>query len=260
MPRLHRHVMSVLVQEITSGALPPGKPLPREADLAAEHGVSRGVARECFRGLEERGLIRVKHGRGATVLPSSEWNMFDPEVLSALLERSDSARVLEEYLECRCILEIEAAALAAERATPEDLEALNASFQKMTTTAERARLNPAAEARYQEADIAFHRAVIVATENRALARMTEPIHRGLAAAVRRLARPERRFERGLPEHERILTAIVRREPDEARTAMRDHLKTVEGYLRELRRNGGTARAGQATGPSSLRRSRGSRRS
>ena len=252
MPRLHRQVMSFLIREITSGAIAAGAALPREADLAAEHGVSRGVARECFRGLEERGLIRVKHGRGATVLPSSEWDMFDPEVLGALLEGSESARVLGEYLECRCILEIEAAALAAERATREDLDALSAAFQRMTTTAERARLNPAAEELYQEADIAFHRAVIIATENRALARMTEPIHRGLSAAVRRLARPEERFERGLPEHERILLAIARRQPDEARAAMRDHLATVEGYLREYGRAGAKARDG-ATARSSLHR-------
>jgi GntR family transcriptional repressor for pyruvate dehydrogenase complex len=227
--------MSVLIRDITSGALAAGEPLPREADLASKHAVSRGVARECYRGLEERGLVRVKHGRGATVLPSDQWDMFDPEVLTALLEHGDSARVLQEYLECRYILEIEAAAMAAERATPDDLQILSDAFDRMTATAEQARANPAAEALYQEADIAFHRAVIVATENRALARMTEPIHRGLATAVRQLARPEERFQRGLPEHERILFAIMRGEPDEARSAMRDHLMTVEGYLRDFRR-------------------------
>jgi DNA-binding FadR family transcriptional regulator len=233
MPRLHRQVMRILIGEITSGALAEGEQLPREADLAAQHGVSRGVARECLRGLEERGLVRVKHGRGATVLPASEWDTFDPDVLGAMLERSDSARILGEYLECRSILEVEAAALAAERATSEDLEALREAFRTMAAAAERARLNPAAEGLYQEADIAFHRTVIVATENRALARMTEPIHRGLSATVQRLARPEERFERGLPEHERILAAITDGDPDEARAAMRDHLRTVEGYVREL---------------------------
>jgi len=41
--------------------------------------VSRGVARECIRAMEERGLISVKHGKGATVNGSELWNMFDPE-------------------------------------------------------------------------------------------------------------------------------------------------------------------------------------
>jgi GntR family transcriptional repressor for pyruvate dehydrogenase complex len=102
----------------------------------------------------------------------------------------------------------------------------------MTTSAERARQNPAAEDLYHEADIAFHRALIAATGNRALGNMTEPVHRALAAARRPLARPDVRLERSLPEHRRILTAIASRDPDEARTAMRAHLDTVEGYLRE----------------------------
>jgi DNA-binding FadR family transcriptional regulator len=233
MPRLHRQMMGILIGEITSGTLASGTPLPREADIAKEFDVSRGVARECLRALEERGLVHVKHGRGATVLPSSEWDMFDPEILTALLDRSDNLTVLREYLECRCILEIEAAGLAAERATPEAVAELTEAFAAMTASAERARLNPAAEPLYQEADIAFHRIIIVATRNRALARMMEPVHRGLTAAVQRLARPEERFERGLPEHERILAAIAGGEPAEARAAMSDHLATVGGYLREL---------------------------
>jgi len=227
--------MQVLIGEITTGLVAPGARLPREADLAAQHGVSRGVARECIRGLEERGLVTVKHGRGATVTPPAEWNMFDPDVLASLLQGDSSTRVLSEYLECRQILEVEAAGLAAERATGEDLAILSETFERMTRYAERARSNPAAERLYQEADIAFHRAVVLATENRALVRMTEPIHRALAAAVPALAHPEQRFERGLPEHKRILSAIAGRNGPEARAAMRDHLETVESYLAEFAR-------------------------
>ena len=47
--------MRVLIADIVGGALPAGAALPREADIAAGFGVSRGVARECVRGLEERG-------------------------------------------------------------------------------------------------------------------------------------------------------------------------------------------------------------
>jgi DNA-binding FadR family transcriptional regulator len=241
--------MRVLIRDITRGALAAGESLPREADLALDHRVSRGVARECVRGLEERGLVRVKHGRGAKVLPSSDWDMFDPEVLEALFEQG-GVRVLEEYLECRCILEIEAAGLAAERATPDDLEALREAFDRMTATAQRARANPAAEALYQDADVAFHRAVITATENRALVRMTEPIHRGLTASLQRLARPELRFEQGLPEHERILAAIAGGDPGEARAAMRAHLATVERHLREFREAGAAPASASPAGSSS----------
>ena len=240
MSRLHENVMRVLMGDIVSGRIEVGGWLPREADLAAQFGVSRGVARECLRGLEERGLVRVKHGRGATVNPDDRWNVLDPDVLGALLRSDRGAAILREYLECRRILEIEAVALAAERATEADLAALSDAFARMTTSAERARGNPAAEDLYHEADIAFHRALIAATGNRALGSMTEPIHRALTAARRPLARPGARMERGLPEHRRILSAIADRDPAAARAAMRDHLITVEGYLREYAEEAGHA--------------------
>jgi DNA-binding FadR family transcriptional regulator len=233
MSRLHEHLMRVLIADIASGHVAAGDPLPREADLAAQFGVSRGVARECLRGLEERGLVRVKHGRGATVNPDDRWNVFDPDVLGALLRSEQGAGILREYLECRRILEIEAVGLAAQRATEADLAALSDAFARMTTSAERARGNAAAEDLYHEADIAFHRALIAATGNRALGNMTEPIHRALTAARRPLARPGARVDRALPEHRRILAAIADRDPEAARAAMRDHLVTVEGYLREF---------------------------
>jgi GntR family transcriptional repressor for pyruvate dehydrogenase complex len=225
--------MRVLIGDITRGEYRPGERLPRETDLAEQFEVSRGVARECLRGLEERGLVRVKHGRGAIVTPPEEWDTFDPDVLEALLRGADGGRVLTGYLECRRILEVEAAGLAAERAGDRHHEALGRAFEDMRTTAERARVNPAVEDRYHEADIAFHRELIRATGNQALGRITEPIHRALSAALRRLARPEFRFERGLPEHERVLAAIAAGDVQEARAAMADHLATVEHYLQDF---------------------------
>jgi DNA-binding FadR family transcriptional regulator len=218
--------MEVLLGDIVTGRLPVGASLPREADLADQFRVSRGVVRECVRGLEERGLVTVKHGRGATVLPAEAWDLFNPDVLAAVLDGEHGAAVLGEYLE------IEAAGLAAERAQERHLAALSDALERMTATAERAPDNAAAEALYHQADIDFHHAVIAATGNRALGRMTEPIHRALAMARRPLARPGLRVARSIPEHRRILTAIAAKDPAEARAAMRDHLETVEGYLRE----------------------------
>src|SRR5215210_8393296 len=144
MSRLHRHLLRVLVTDIVNGAIAAGEPLPREADLAGQFGVSRGVARECIRGLEERGLVSVKHGRGATVNPGARWDVLNRDVLAAMLEADRDALILWEYLECRRVLEIEAAGLAAERATETHLTALADAFARMTATAERAMGNPAA--------------------------------------------------------------------------------------------------------------------
>lgn len=243
MSRLHRNLMRVLIGDIVAGRLPAGTRLPRETDLAMQFGVSRGVARESIRGLEERGLVHVKHGKGAAVTTPGAWDMFNPDVLAALLDGPSGTDVLREYLECRRLLEIEAAGMAAERASEDDLKGLAAALERMAAAAERAPGNPAAEDLFHEADIAFHRAVIAATGNRALGRMSERVHIALGAARRPLARPALRHERGLPEHRRILAAIAAGDPVEARTAMRDHLATVERYLDEYERAGSAAEPG-----------------
>ena len=104
-------------------------------------------------------------------------------------------------------------------------------------TAEGARANPAGEQLYHDADVAFHRAVVRAAGNPVLGQMTEPIHRALAATFGALARPRMRFERGLPEHERILEAIrsgarPRRARGHARTSA--HRRGLPARVRRLR--------------------------
>ena len=243
MSRLHTGAMRVVIGEIASGRWAEGELLPRELDLAARFGVSRNVARECIRGLEERGMVTVRHGSGARVRPEQEWDRFDSDVLAALLGGPRAASVIGEYLECRRILEVEAAGLAAERAGEAELEPLSESFERMKLTAEGARDNPAGEALYREADVAFHRAIVRAAGNPVLGRMTEPIHRALSETFGALARPNVRFERGLPEHERVLAAVRAGDADQAREAMRAHLLTVERYLREYaKRDAGTEAA------------------
>ena len=232
MSRLHTGAMRVLIGEIASGRYAEGELLPRELDLAERFDVSRNVARECVRGLEERGLVSVRHGSGARVRPEHEWDRFDSDVLAALLGGPRAAGVIGEYLECRRILEVEAAGLAAERAGDGALDRLAQAFERMRLTAEGARDNHAGEQLYRAADVAFHRAIVEAAGNPVLGRMTEPIHRALSETFGTLARPQLRFERGLPEHERILKAVRAGDPDRAREAMRAHLLTVERYLRE----------------------------
>jgi DNA-binding FadR family transcriptional regulator len=232
MSSLHREVMLVLIGDITGGTLVEGERLPSLPQLAAQFGVSTGVIRECQRALAERGLLSVRHGRRAVVNGEEEWDLLDPDVLAAVLTGKRAAKALGEYLESRRILEVEAAGLAAERATPATLERLADAFEVMHTAAERARTNPAAEALYEKADVDFHRAIVMATGNRTLARMAEPLHRALSATLPALARPQTRLERGLPEHARIFQAISDGDAEGARRAMSDHLLTIEGYLRE----------------------------
>jgi DNA-binding FadR family transcriptional regulator len=224
--------MRALLADIVSGTLAPeGEPL-READIVARFGVSRGVARECVRGLEERGLVSVKPGCGATVNPSDRWAVCDADVVSALVGAGRDLELLGDYLECRRILEVEAVALAVRRADDEDLAALTDRLERMDAVARRAAINPAAEDLYREAEVAFHGVLVAATHNAALATMLAPLWRTFATLRRPAARQVRRLERSVAAHRRIVDAIAGRDVDRARAAMRDHLVAVEREMNE----------------------------
>jgi DNA-binding FadR family transcriptional regulator len=224
--------MGVLLEDIVSGAYPPRSLLPPEAELARSFGVSRGVARECMRGLEERGIVAVRHGRGATVNEVGEWDTVDEDVLAALMQQDGGAEILSEYLECRAIVEVEAARLAALHAGVDDLSAMADALGRMERSVEHA-VSRAADDYYHEADVDFHRAIIDASGNRVLGGIMGPLHRGLLILRRPLGRPDRRIETAIPEHRRILAAIAAADADEAHDAMEAHLGTVARYLTEL---------------------------
>src|ERR687894_820525 len=99
------------IERVVDGALRPGDRLPREEDVAEEFRVSRGVAREAIRALQERGVVTVRHGSGQRVNDTRSWRVLHPDVLRALLTSADGRGLLEELTECRMIVEVEAAAL-----------------------------------------------------------------------------------------------------------------------------------------------------
>lgn len=253
MARKHRDLMRLLAAEIVSGALAPREMLPREVDLTARFDVSRGVARETIRALEERGLVTVRHGRGASVNDADAWDYFDTDVLAALLDTEQGGDILTDYLECRRILEVEAAGAAARQADPEHLRDLEKALEAMEVSANRAP-GRSTEELFAEADVAFHEALIAATGNRALGALLHRIRFALVLARLPLARPEYRVQRALPEHRRIYEAVARGDAAEAQQAMTDHLDTISRYLAEMRaeRSAGQARSnGDLRGWSSI---------
>src|SRR3954470_2676183 len=104
---------------------------PTEAELAAEHGVSRSVTREAVKMLTAKGLLTARPRKGTTVQPSSSWNLFDADVLRWLLERKFSLELLRQFSELRIAIEPAAAALAAREADPEGLAAIAAGYRQM---------------------------------------------------------------------------------------------------------------------------------
>ncbi len=229
--RLHRDAMLAYAADIVGGRLVAGTALPNEVTVAERFGISRGVARESLRALEERGLATVRHGSKTTVSPRDSWDLFHPDVIEVALAGPGAVDLLSEYVECRRIVEIAAAGLAAERADDAAVAELEARYAAMEAAlAERpVRLQ---EAAYHEADVAFHGALVQATGNLALLALVRRVDDALLAARYPLARPAYRRTRALPEHAAILDAVRARDPEAAQAAMRAHLDTVEAYLHE----------------------------
>lgn len=234
MARLHEVAVRELVAEIVSGRFVPGEWLPREVDLAERFDISRGVARECIRALEERALVLVRHGQGAQVLEPQEWDVLDGVVAQEILRGPLPTTLLVEYLECRQGLEIEAAGLAARRSSEQARLALAAAYEAMTAAAGSANnaSAPDSEAEFLAADVRFHEALAQASGNRVMTQTLLRMHSALLCVRLPLARPERRLDIGLPEHARILAAVEAGDEAAARQAMAAHLETIAGYVAE----------------------------
>lgn len=234
---LHHEVMATLIADVVSGRYAPGTTLPTVNELAERFDVSRGVARETLGAMQDRGLISLKQGRSGVVTTPDQWDTFDPEILAASLVSERGEAVLDHYFEVRRIVETEAAALAAGRATEADRKRMREALETMTAAAEETIRNPGdqrAVRRFREGDGGFHEAIIGATGNPALQRLARRIH--MAAIGRTLPGGSIGYwsETALPQHRAIFAAVEAGDPEAARAAMNDHLDSVREYLSEYR--------------------------
>jgi len=147
--------------EILAGRLAAGSRLPSERELSLALGINRLTLRAALGRLEAMGLIITKHGAGTIVASWRERAGLDAlGALAQALSHDDPARreLLASLLEVRRVLAAEAVALAAERATKEDIAEMRAIAE-----AQRAHIDdPIAMAR---GDVQFQRAVLRAAGN-----------------------------------------------------------------------------------------------
>jgi len=129
--RLANAVIERLLLRILDGEFQPGGDLPPEAALAQEFAVSRTILREALKALEEKRVLRIRHGRGTTVRAKADWNILDPLVLSVLLEYGGSPTLATELDEVRTALHLLMADLAALRINAEQRDRLDAAIVGM---------------------------------------------------------------------------------------------------------------------------------
>jgi DNA-binding FadR family transcriptional regulator len=165
---LSKRISRELLTSILRGEIESGSALPSEEDLASQFDVSRPVVREAVKELAVLGLVESRQGRSTRVTPSDVWNQFAPELLAARSEVGAVDDFLLELLELRRLIETGAAALAAARASEDDIARMTAQFERMETSVGDIE-------RFTDADIAFHDALLDATGNHLLTRLIDMI-------------------------------------------------------------------------------------
>ena len=211
---LTEEVVARIAGEIRSGRLAPGARLPTEQELMAAMGVSRTVVREAVAALRAEGLVTTRQGSGAFVAADASRVPFriDPDGLSSIGDVLD-------VMELRLAIEVEAAALAAERITPEQLAPIAQALRAIEAAIDRG------EGAINE-DFAFHRAIADAPGNPQFAR---------APRVPRPPRhpaPERARVRGARRSEQ--RQLPGAHPEGARPHLRRHSRSATARRRRAR--------------------------
>lgn len=215
-----RDAVEILKAFIEAGGFASGDRLPPERELMVELGMTRTALRKALDQLEIEGRIWRHVGKGTFI--ASDAGSDRPGRLSELSSR------VTPYQMMRARLSLEPA-IAREAA----MNASDAAARKIAAARDRAVDAPTWDI-YEAEDDALHRRIAEATGNVLLLDLFDQLNnvrRAVAwnSVVRQSDRPPRDHS-SFAEHDRIVDAILTRNPNEAHAAMRDHLNSVSARL------------------------------
>ncbi|MET1755860.1 FadR/GntR family transcriptional regulator [Novosphingobium sp. RD2P27] len=214
--RLYKNIVRLLLDDLHAGIYAVGDKMPAERDLALRMGVSRPVVREAMLALEVLGLIEVRLGSGTYVV--------------RLPGESDAPEFSVspfELLEARLLFEGEAAALAANHITDDEIAQLEALVEEIQ------RENRQADGK-EDADLRFHLLIAHASRNTAVERTILDLWKLRSTSPEcKLLQEKARIANVRPvveEHNAVVEALRQRDSSAARAAMRAHLDGVLQHL------------------------------
>ncbi len=210
-------VVTDLLERIVSGDLHPTDLAPTEPMLCEAYGVSRTVAREAVKTLEEKGLLQARQGIGTLVSPQEAWNLLDPDVLAAIVRHDEEYEVLDQLIVVRTVLESALAREAARRRTDHDLHELNVLMDELDTCVREPE-------RMDRVDVAFHERIMLVSGNQLARAIVKTVH----AEARRSTRYSGSVsvadrQRTNRQHRGVLAAITAGDSELAASLMVDHI-------------------------------------
>jgi GntR family transcriptional regulator, transcriptional repressor for pyruvate dehydrogenase complex len=221
-PTTFEETVERLGTAIRLGVLPPGTRLPPERDLADELGISRSTLRQALTTLVQSGHLISRRGRSGGTFVADEPPLTHDRSAEPL--DFDRARAVLDY---RITVETGATVLAAERATEEDLDLLDALTEEMGAT-EGDRFHV-----YRRADVRFHIGVAEACHSpRLVAAMTE-VQGQMTELISLIAPPDEVLTRSNAQHRRLVALLRRNDVGNAVELMREHCAGTEHILAGL---------------------------
>lgn len=206
---IHGQTVETLASRILSNEYPEGAILDLPT-LRTELDVSLTALREALKVLTAKGMIDARQKRGTYVQPRASWHMLDADVMRWHTATATDPALFDQLTEVRAIVEPAAARMAAERVTDADLADLTAALAAMADAAD---VDAAVEA-----DIAFHRSLLLATHNDFLAQIAQIIAIGLVERDKFVHHINPTDP--VPSHRAVLDAIRANDPTAAEAAMR----------------------------------------
>jgi GntR family transcriptional repressor for pyruvate dehydrogenase complex len=212
---LYEEISNQIISMISEGRWKQGEKIPGEIELAGMFEVSRNSVRESIKALELVGLLNSKSGRGTFVSDQAVFRIKQLHYTSDL-ENED---VLKEIMEARLIIEPGLAAMAAEKASPEDVRLLEASVDACLSALENKTYS-------FELGLAFHSHIFRISGNRILNNLFENMKETLIVTRRKIFFKhikETVLIEELNEHRAIINFIKNKKAEQARNAMKKHI-------------------------------------
>lgn len=226
--RLYEEIVGQIHQLISGGQLKPGDKLLSERELADRLQVSRVSVREAIRSLEILGFIEIRHGEGTFVRDTNADDVIRPLAMFLAAERGS----LLDMFEVRRIFETATSALAAERASDDEVAHIGALLEKM-----KACISVGDSEKGEEYDAGYHYAVAEATHNSLLIKLLRTVHEEWSKAVsagsqQLLLDSADNAQKIIDQHTRVYEAIKAHDPATASQAMLEHVQFAEREIQK----------------------------
>lgn len=214
--RVSEEIIGQVRDLITSGRLKIGDRLPAERELATILQVGRSTVREAIRALESLGILQARPGEGTFLVSNPDDQKPDPITANAFRSWENQRKLFE----VRMVIEPDIAALAARRASLEQMVQMREILQEQEASVKHGEID-------MKADTAFHFLLAESAGNEILLRIMDSLmsllHETREASLRTGGRPIR----SLKQHKAIVRAIEARDPAAAERRMREHITEME---------------------------------